>query len=104
MQGDSTAETGWSFVADTDELATIISTVLTLDEDEIVSRSELASNADIALKTLHLSDDIEHLVELGVLEKHDAEGEEVSFSVNPDSDVLRTARQFGEAVATARSE
>jgi hypothetical protein len=98
MQSDSTAETGWQFVAEGDEVASIIDTVLRLDPDRTYSRSELADETGIALKTLHLMDDIDGVVELGILEKHDAEGEEVSYSINPDSEVYEAARNFSDAV------
>lgn len=98
MQGDTTAETGWQFVAEGDEVASIIDTVLRLDSDRTYSRSELADETGIALKTLHLMDDVDQVVELGILEKHDAEGEEVSYSINPESEVYDAALQFSEAV------
>ncbi|MFD1587460.1 hypothetical protein ACFR9U_10725 [Halorientalis brevis] len=104
MQGDTTAETGWAFVADNDEVATIINTALTMEEGETYSRSELAEMTGIALKTLHLMDDVEHVVELGILEKHQSEGEEVAYSVNEDSTVLEKAREFGDAVTAAQSD
>ena len=104
MQDDATTETGWAFIANTDEVATILSAVLTMDDGETFSRSELAEETDIALKTLHLMDDLDHVVDLGVLEKHDTDGEEVAYSVNSDSDVLQKAREFDAAVTAAQSD
>jgi hypothetical protein len=104
MQGDPQSETGWGFVAENDEVATIISIALTMEEGQTYSRSELAERTEISLKTLHLMDDVEHVVDLGMLEKHDADGEEVAYSINADSDLLEKAREFGDAVTAARSE
>ena len=104
MQGDTTAETGWAFIAGADEIPTIINTALSMEADERYTRSELAEETGIPLKTLHLMDDVEHVIDLGVLEKHDSDGEEVSYSVNTDSKVLQTARKFGDAVTAAQSD
>jgi hypothetical protein len=98
MQGDARAETGWQFVAEGEEVASIIDTLLGLDPERTYSRSELAEETDIPLKTLHLMDDVDNVVALGMLEKHDAEGEEVSYSINPDSPVYEAARAFSDAV------
>lgn len=102
MQEDSSNETGWSFVANGDSIATIIDTLLRLDPGETYSRSELAEETGIPLKTLHLMDDVERAVELGMLEKHDVDGEEVRYTVNGDSEVLERARSFDDAVVTHR--
>lgn len=104
MQGETTPETGWAFIADNDEVATIISTALGMEADRTYSRSELAEKTGIALKTLHLMDDVEHVVELGVLDKHQSDGEEVAYSVNEDSTVLEKAREFGDAVTAAKAD
>jgi predicted transcriptional regulator len=104
MQGDSTSETGWTFIAESDEVGTIIDTILQLDPDETYSRSELAEKTDIPLKTLHLMDDVKEVVDIGLLEKHDAEGEERHYSINEDSEVFEMARKFGRSVTAARDE
>jgi hypothetical protein len=104
MDGDTRLHSGWHVIAETEEMPTIIDTILELDDDRTYTRSELADASDIPLKTLHLMDDVSVAVELGMLEKHDPEGEEVSYSVDPDSDVLAKARAFGEAVSAARSD
>lgn len=101
---DTSPDTGWEFVADNDEVAAIIDTALTMDTDEVYSRSELADMTGIPLKTLHLMDDVEQVVDLGVLDKHENEGEEVAYSVNEDCAVLTKAREFGDAVLSARSD
>lgn len=101
MQTDATPETGWSFVAEGDAVATVIDGLLRLDPEESYSRSELAAETDVSLKTLHLMDAVEDVVALGLLEKHDRDGAEVRYAVNEDSDVLAAAREFDEAVAAA---
>lgn len=102
MQRDATAEAGWSLIADGDSLTTLIGGLLELDPDGAYSRSDLAEETGVPLKTLHLGDDVERIVELGILERHD--GEEVRYTVNGNSDLLRQARAFGEAVAEAQAE
>lgn len=103
MERDTEA-TGWSVIAENDELATIIDTALSMDAGETIGRSELADRSGIALKTLHLMDDLEQVVELGVLEKQEAESEEATYTVNEDSAVLDKAREFGAAVEAAQNE
>lgn len=104
MQGDTTLDTGWEFVAEGEAVPTILDTLLRLDHDEELTRSQLATETGIPLKTLHLMDDVERLVELGLLEKRDPDGEETCFSVNADSEVLAKARAFGEAVSKHDSD
>jgi len=104
MEGDTRLHTGWHVVAEAEEMPTIIDTILTLDTDRTYTRSELAEASGIPLKTLHLMDDVAYAVEIGLLEKHEEDGEEVAYSVDADSEVLDTARAFGEAVSAARSE
>jgi len=98
MDSDVASETGWHVVAEGEEVATIIDAVLRLDPGREYSRSELAEETDIPLKTLHLLDDVESVVDLGMLEKHDPEGGEVRFTVDTDSDVYAAAQAFGAAV------
>jgi len=100
MQSDTDVhpETGWSFVAEGESVATIIDALLRLDPQETYTRPELAAETGLPLKTLHLLDDVEGVVELGMLEKHDPDGAEVRYSINADSDVLAKAREFDEAV------
>ncbi|MFB6084559.1 MAG: hypothetical protein ABEJ94_09975 [Halorientalis sp.] len=102
MQSDVQTDGGWGFVADHDSMATIIDTVLDLDPGATYTRSELADETGIALKTLHLMDDVDGVVDLGLLDEHDPEGEEVYYTVNEDSDVLAAAREFDRAVEDAR--
>lgn len=102
MQEDTDYETGWGFVAQGDSIATMIDTLLRLDPADSFSRSELAEETGIPLKTLHLMDDVERAVEIGLLEKHQQDGEEVHYTVNEDSDVLAAAEGFGDAVRSQR--
>ena len=102
MQSETQATSGWGFVADHDSMATIIDTVLDLDPEATYTRSELADETGIALKTLHLMDDVDGVVDLGMLDEHDPEGEEVYYTVDEDSDVLAAAREFDRAVEENR--
>ncbi|WP_299262235.1 hypothetical protein [Halorientalis sp.] len=102
MQRDSRADSGWEFVAEHDSVATIIDTLLDLDTDETYTRSELADETGIALKTLHLMDDVDGVVELGMLDKHHPEDEEIYYTLNADSSVLEAAREFERAAERTR--
>ncbi len=103
MQSDTRADSGWGFVAEHDSVATIIGTLLELDPEETYTRSELADETGIALKTLHLMDDVDGVVDLGMLDKHHPEDEEVYYTVNADSPVLEAAREFDRAVEASHS-
>jgi len=104
MQEDTRSDTGWQVVAEAEEMATIIDTVLTLDPDRAYTRSELAAESGIPLKTLHLMDDVERAVEIGLLDERDPDGAERSYTVDEESEVFRTARAFGAAVADGRED
>lgn len=95
----SEPETGWGHVAEHDEAPAVIDAVLRLDAGTAYTKTELSDAAGVALKTLYLDGTLEHLVTMGFLEKHEAEGEETTFSVDPDSRVYETARAFDVAVA-----
>jgi len=95
-------ESGWQIVAAEDEAATIIANILTLDPAEEYTRSELASAADIPLKTLYLLDTLDQLESAGMLERVDdidAESEPC-FLIDTESDLYEAAQQFDETFAT----
>jgi hypothetical protein len=92
-------ESGWELVAQRDEAAALFRALVDLDPDQEYTRSEIADTADIPLKTLYLADALEDLVDVGALEHTGDEDSEATFVLNPDSGVVRTAREFDEAVA-----
>lgn len=94
-------ESGWQIVAGEDEAATIIANILELDAEGEYTRSELASAADIPLKTLYLLDTLDQLVSAGMLERVDgidAESEP-RFVIDTGSDLYEAADRFGETFA-----
>jgi len=94
-------DSGWSLVAQRDEAASLIATVVGLDPDTEYTRSDLADAANVPLKTLYLADTLEDLVTVGMLERVDnpEADTEAAFVLNEDSEALTAARQFDRAIA-----
>lgn len=93
-------DTGWGHVASHDDAPAVIDTLLRLDPEERYTKTELSDEAGVALKSLYLDGTLDHLVEMGFLEKHAHEGEEALFGVDADSDVFAAAESFDEAIAS----
>ena len=91
--------TGWAHVASHDDVPAVIDTLLLLDPEARYTKTELSDEAGVALKSLYLDGTLDHLVEMGLLEKHDQEGEAALFSVDADSDVFAAAKAFDAAIA-----
>ncbi|ACV13017.1 conserved hypothetical protein [Halorhabdus utahensis DSM 12940] len=100
MQQANHSPSGWEFVATREAAASLIRATVELDPDEHVTRSELATAADVPMKRLYLEDTVSELVDLGVLEAVDSESEPV-YTVNEGSEVLEAAARF-EEMATER--
>ena len=94
-------ETGWGHVASHDDAPAVIDTLLRLDPEATYTKTELSDEAGVALKSLYLDGTLDHLVEMGFLEKHADEGEEALFSVDAGTDVFEAAVAFDDAI-TAR--
>lgn len=95
----NTPDSGWSLVANHDEAAALIGTLVGLGANEEFTRSEVADAADVPLKTLYLADTLEEFVDAGLLERVDDGDGEASFVLDADSDTLDAARAFDRAVA-----
>lgn len=93
---------GWAHVANHDKAATVIDTILRLDADETYTKTALSEAAGVPLKTLYLDGTLEELVTLGLLEKHETDGEETVFSVDSGSEVFDAAKAFDEAIVASR--
>ncbi|MHB9286690.1 hypothetical protein ACKVMT_06575 [Halobacteriales archaeon Cl-PHB] len=95
------SDTGWSLVAEHDEAAALLATLVDLDTDETYTKSELAEASGVALKTLYLVDTLDAFVDVGLLEQagEDSYDDESSFRLVADSEVLEAARAFDGAVA-----
>ncbi len=92
-------ETGWGHVATHDDAPAVIDTLLRLDPTETYTKTELSEAAGVPLKSLYLDGTLDHLVEMGFLEKHGQEGDEALFSVDTETDVYEAAVAFDAAVA-----
>lgn len=92
-------ETGWGHVATHDDAPAVIDTLLRLDPERTYTKTELSEEAGVALKSLYLDGTLDHLVEMGLLEKHADEGEEALFSVDPSTDAYQAAVAFDDAIA-----
>ena len=97
-------ETGWGHVASHDDAPAVIDTLLRLDPETTYTKTELSDEAGVALKSLYLDGTLDHLVEMGFLEKHADEGEETLFSVDPGSAVFEAAVAFDDAIAARLDE
>jgi len=91
--------TGWKRVAEHDEAAAVVGTVLELDPETRYTKTELSDAAGVPLKTLYLDGTLDELVDIGLLEKHDRDGEETVFSAAADSGVYQAATAFDDAVS-----
>jgi hypothetical protein len=96
---EETPETGWGHLTTHDDAPAVIDTLLRLDPAETYTKTELSELADVALKSLYLDGTLDHLVEMGFLEKHGQDGDEALFSVDTGSDVYEAAVAFDQAVA-----
>jgi hypothetical protein len=94
-----TPDSGWSLVAQRDEAAALIATLIGLDPTEEFTRSDVADAADVPLKTLYLDDTLEDFVDAGLLERVGDGDTEATFVLDDGSDALETARAFDRAVA-----
>ena len=91
-------DSGWAHVARHDESAAVIDAALRLDPEERYTKTELSDAAGVPLKTLYLDGTLEDVVDIGLLKRHDAEGEETTFSVDTDGEVYQAATAFDDAV------
>lgn len=97
-------ETGWGHVATHDDAPAVIDTLLRLDPEATYTKTELSDEAGVALKSLYLDGTLDHLVEMGFLEKRADEGEEALFSVATETDVFEAAVAFDDAIADRLDE
>lgn len=97
-------ETGWGHVATHDDAPAVIDTLLRLDPGATYTKTELSDEAGVALKSLYLDGTLDHLVEIGFLEKHADEGEEALFTVATGTDVFEAAVAFDDAIADRLDE
>jgi len=93
------SETGWGHVATHDDAPAVIDTLLRLDPETSYTKTELSDEADVPLKSLYLDGTLDHLVEMGFLERHAEDGEETVFSVDSETAVFEAARAFDQAIA-----
>ncbi|MBX0324553.1 hypothetical protein EGH21_16105 [Halomicroarcula sp. F13] len=96
---EETVDTGWGHVASHDGAPAVIDAILRLDTDATYTKTELSDEAGVPLKTLYLDGTLDHLVEMGFLEKEVTEGEEVRFGVDTETSVYRAAVAFDDAIA-----
>lgn len=98
LGSETTPESGWARIAALDGAASVVDAVLRLDPESEYTKTELSEAAGVALKTLYLDGTLDAIVDIGLLERHDAEDEETTFSVAADSEVYDAATAFDDAV------
>lgn len=94
---------GWDVVANNDGAAALIGAILELDVEETYTRSELAASADVPLKQLYLSDALEELVSIGLLEPVD-DTSEATYAIDDEAPVYESAATFDATVADELTE
>ena len=103
MDGPDSDDTAWHVVAEHDDAAALIDTLLELDPEASFTKTELSDRADVPLKSLYLNGTLDAITELGLLEKRERDGEEPLYSVADDSDAFAAARSFGNVTRAAAS-
>jgi len=101
-EGSDAPDGGWAFVSDRDGAARLFDALLALDPEETYTRSEIAEQADVPLKTLYLNDLLDEFVALGVLAEDAGGGEsptgtESQYRVHTDSKLFSAAQAFDDA-------
>ena len=84
----------WHVIAEHDEAAALVAALLDLDPD----------TAGVALKSLYLNGTLQAVVDLGLVEKRERDGEEALYSVAADSDRFEAARAFERAGGVSRAD
>lgn len=87
---------GWTFVAENEGAAALLGAIVDLDEGPTYTRSELCSAADVTMKELYLSDALPGLVEMGVLDTVETDGE-ATYTIDTDNAVYEAAVRFERA-------
>jgi hypothetical protein len=95
MDGPETNDSAWQVVAQQDDAAALIDTLLELDPDAEFTKTELSDRAGVALKSLYLNGTLDAITELGLLEKRERDGEEPLYAVAEGSEAFEAARAFG---------
>jgi hypothetical protein len=98
---DESLDSGWALVAEEDEAARVIAGLLTIDADREYTRSELAEEVGIPLKTLYLIEILDNLETAGMLQRLDDpdDDSEARFVIDDDSQVYQAAERFGVTLA-----
>jgi len=90
----------WHVIAEHDEAAALVAALLDLDPDTELTKTELSDTAGVALKSLYLNGTLEAVVDLGLVEKRERDGEEALYSVATESQAFEAARAFERAGQT----
>ena len=96
-EGTAADAGGWELLADHDGAVALVGAVIRLDPDESYTKTELSDEAGVAYKSLYLSGTVEALVDVGLLEREDREGDEPAFRVDSDAAVYEAASAFDDA-------
>jgi len=94
----------WQVIAEHDGAPAVVDTLVALDPDEELTKTELSDRAGVPLKSLYLDGTLDALTSLGLLEKRDRDGEDPLYSVPTDSEVFEAARAFGSVAPPAQTD
>jgi len=106
MDERDSGDSAWRIIAEHDGAPAVVETLVDLDTEAELTKTELSDRAGVPLKSLYLDGTLDALTSLGLLEKRGRDGEEPLYSVPADSEVVDAARTFsraGDAVATDSS-
>lgn len=101
MEERKRADDGWNVIADHDGAATLVATLLEIDDKNEYTKTELSDRAGVPLKSLYLNGTLDAIVDLGLLEKQDRPSEEPLYTVATGSDVFEAALAFDDSVEAA---
>lgn len=97
---DPASAAGWDLLRSHDGAAALVRAAVALDPEGEYTRSELSDAAGVPYKTLYVSEALEALVDAGLFERVEGDGEsEATYAVDADGPVYEAAVAFGEAVA-----
>lgn len=95
--GGDDAGSAWGVIASHDDAAALIDTLLDLDDEAALTKTELSDCAGVPLKSLYLNGTLDAITDLGLLDKREREGEEPLYSVAAESPVFEAAEAFQRA-------
>lgn len=96
MHQHDSGHSAWHVIAEHDDAATVVDTLLELDPDAEFTKTELSDRTGVPLKSLYLDGTLDAISDLGLLAKRERDGEDPVYSVAAEGDAFAAAEAFGE--------